>query len=288
MILLKEKQINTINNLYNFILQRNADETAIINYQNKNFDTIKEALFNSDEYKKINQNLNIINKPILPYTIISINDRAKKNIDNTKSILKTFNFKDLIYFNAKTQDINKFYDDQHIKLNWNKELHGRNALTGEYGIAASQIIIFKYMIDYNIDELIVFEDDAVIDKFFLNNFYACYSNLPNDWDYLADCSEFPHHSICEKTKKEILIGSSVICKSHLINAHLGFMLYSKRGAIKILNALKLFGLTSPIDTFIYNLSRVDYLNGYTSYFKNRMVVEKDKYGTLIDPENIRR
>jgi GR25 family glycosyltransferase involved in LPS biosynthesis len=277
-----------LKNLYRFILQRDPDNEAIISYNNKPITEVRDILLSSKEYNKLNQTVKIEKKLKLNYCVVKIDNRAIDNLENTKKILSDFKFNTFDFFNAHTMDFYNFFKKRNIEINWNKDRFGRDILQGEYGIMASQILCYEYMLDNNIKEMIVFEDDTVIDEKFIDKFYSCYNSLPKNWDYLADCSEFPHHTILQKSTNQILIGSNVICKSDLLNAHLGFMLYSISGAKKILNAIKYHGFTSPIDTFIYDQTRLGYLNGYTTFYKNKLVVEKDKYGTLIDTEKVRK
>jgi GR25 family glycosyltransferase involved in LPS biosynthesis len=276
----------SLKNLYRFILQREPDNTGIVAYNNKSFDEVKNILLDSKEHHSIDQTTSIEHKPVLPYTVIKVNNRANNNLSNTKNIFSNLKHIDLSFFDASQQDVTNFYDKRSININWNYDRFDRSALLGEYGIAASQILVCEYIVEHNIKEMIVFEDDAVIDQTFLNKFYACYNSLPTEWDYLADSSEFPHHTQFERVTNNILIDSKIICKADLLNAHLGFMLYSNRGARKLLNAIKFYGFTSPIDTFIYDLTKSSYLNGYCTFFQNKLLVAKDLYGTLIDTNNI--
>jgi GR25 family glycosyltransferase involved in LPS biosynthesis len=166
-------------------------------------------------------------------------------------------------------------------------MYREQPLVGEFGICASQIIALEYIIEHNIPELLVFEDDVILSAKFPQLFANAYDELPPGYDFLADCSVFPNERFTNNIECNILY-KDFISKTHLQNAHLGMMLYSLDGAKKLLALLKEHGFFAPIDTMVFHFARNEMLDGYTTYFANKLIEQKDIFGSTIDVHNIRR
>ena len=279
-----------VKNLYRFIFSREPKPEEIHEYINRSCDDLVRVFFKSNEFKKIiRQNIIPKNNKILsiPYVIVKINDRALSNCNRIEVIMKSSEQHKLSFINQQEDVVRKFLLDNNIKINWDKKFFIRDYLKGELGVTASFVLIYQYMIDNNIDNMLVFEDDAVLKDNFLNNLYYCYNDLPDDFDYLVSSTVFPNAQITTTVNANILINSKYICKSHLQNSDLRVTLYSKNGVKKILNFLKQFGFACPIDTFIFNLARKNYLNGYTTFFQNSLAHNIEIRESLIDINKIR-
>jgi GR25 family glycosyltransferase involved in LPS biosynthesis len=194
------------------------------------------------------------------------------------------------YFKSTADNYKQFYQNRNININWKPEHSFDRAepLLGEFGICGSQVLALEYMVEHNIPEMIVFEDDVQLTDKFLDYLNLAYKDLPDDYDFLADSTVFPNGRFFNNHPQSILIKSDYICRSDLQNAHLGFMLYSLKGAKKILALLKEDGFFAPIDTMLFYHSRHRKLEGYTTFFFNRLISDKDFYGSMIDLDNIRR
>jgi GR25 family glycosyltransferase involved in LPS biosynthesis len=279
-----------VKNLYRFIFRREPKPEEIQEHINRSRDDLIRFFFKSNEFKKmILQNIIPKNNKILgiPYVIVKINDRALSNCNRIEVIMKSSEQHKLSFINQQEDVVKKFLLDNNIKINWDKKFFIRDYLKGELGVTASFVLIYQYMIDNNIDNMLVFEDDAVLKDNFLNNLYYCYNDLPDDFDYLVSSTVFPNAQITTTVNANILINSKYICKSHLQNSDLRVTLYSKNGVKKILNFLKQFGFACPIDTFIFNLARKNYLNGYTTFFQNSLAHNIEIRESLIDINKIR-
>lgn len=279
-----------VKNLYRFIFSREPKPEEIHKYINRSCDDLVRVFFKSNEFKKIiRQNIIPKNNKILtiPYVIVKINDRALSNCNRIEVIMKSSEQYKLSFIDQQEDVVRKFLLDNNIKINWDKKFFIRDYLKGELGVTASFVLIYQHMIDNNIDNMLVFEDDAVLKDNFLNNLYYCYNDLPDDFDYLVSSTVFPNAQITTTVNANILINSKYICKSYLQNSDLRVTLYSKNGVKKILNFLKQFGFVCPIDTFIFNLARKNYLNGYTTFFQNSLVHNVEIAKSLIDNNKIR-
>lgn len=294
MIESKEKNLvndNMVKNLYRFIFCREPKLEEIQIYNNySNANDLVRSFLKSNEFKKITRQ-NIISKDEkildIPYVIVKIDDRALDNCNTIEMIMKSNKQYKFSFIDEQEDVIEKFLLKHNIKINWDKKFFIRDYLKGELGVTASFVLIYQYMIDNNIDKMLVFEDDAVLKDNFLNNLYYCYNDLPNDFDYLVSSTVFPNAQITSIVNDDILINSKYICKSHLQNSDLRVTLYSKNGVKKILNLLKQFGFVCPIDTFIFNLARKNYLNGYTTFFQNSLVHNVEISKSLIDENKLR-
>lgn len=280
-------QLRALVNLYRFVLRRDPDLGTLLSQVNLDFDQVKEILLTSDEYKQLLCETSAHHRPVLPYTIVYVNDRARENMINTRRMIKNFPPRIIEFFNAHTQNYYEFFSSRDIPITWDKNRWGRDPLVGEFGNVASFVLAYEHMVEHDLDEMIVFEDDAMIDSSFLDKFYQCYADLPDDFDYLADGGCFPDRSAFYNPI-DVLVGSSVICNATVKDSHCGFMLYSRKGAEKILQTFKTRGFESPIDTTMYNWTRLGLLKGYTTFYKNTLLTGKDQFGTLTDPDGVRR
>jgi GR25 family glycosyltransferase involved in LPS biosynthesis len=151
----------------------------------------------------------------------------------------------------------------------------------ELAVTASHIFAMEYLLENNLDELIVFEDDVILSDNFVNLISQCVNDVPKDYDFLADCTLLPNYEEFSTEEHAIKIDSEFICRAHLQNSHTGFMMYSKKGAKEILDIYKSKGLICAIDTFLFWLNRRGNLNAYTTYYSNRLIKEKDIYGSIV-------
>lgn len=282
-----------LRNLFNCTFGRDPDGGAITAYAHMESNKLIETLLNSDEYTAIQLAKHSASTDIrqtFDYSIISINDRAAENKADIASTLSGCKMHTLEYFDASKQDYQKFYADRRIANTWKPEhsFMRELPLVGEFGICGSQILILEYMVENNIPEMIVFEDDVMLTDKFMDHLNLCYADLPDDFDFLSDMTVFPNERFFNSVYEYTLIESSFITRSHLQNAHLGFMLYSLAGAKKILALLKETGFFAPIDTMLFYYSRSGLLNGYSTFFSNRLIADKDFHGSMIDSDNIRR
>lgn len=273
-------------NLYKFLLQREGDAGGIINYNELGFDKTLEQFLNCEEYLNLKKNKNFDLKldTKLDYTILKINDRANKTLEPLHNLLQNdFTHHNIEFVNYKNTNIDEFFASRNIKNNWIADLWGLSTTTSpsELAVTASHLVAMEYLLEKDLDQIIVFEDDVILDSNFLGILANCLKDLPKDYDFMADSTLLPNYEEFSTEDWPIDAGSKYICKSNLQNAHTGFMLYSKSGAKRILEMYRQYGLMCSIDTFLFWLSRRGSLNGYTTFYSNKLLYQKDIYGSMV-------
>ena len=179
-------------------------------------------------------------------------DRLEKFMENAKKANVNVERFDAVYGKELPKDhpdIVKYFITDH-KLN-----------PGQIGCALSHVKIWEDAINNNYNNIIVFEDDAIITEDFWDKFNAAVNELPEDWDYFSlNCSW------CNNIKDYTLIHKSnfnVCTMSYNINL---------KSINKIVNLIKKKKINVPID---------NYLNG-NYYKKNNLYIIKP---TLIKPDS---
>jgi GR25 family glycosyltransferase involved in LPS biosynthesis len=275
-----------INNLYNFLLQREPDKLEYDNYIHHDFNDVVRDFLQSEEYHNLIKNKFLtasLNKKI-NYTVLKINDRA---IDTLKDLHSKLNnvatYHEIKSIDYNLVNIKEFFKKRNISINWLGDLFGLSPTTtdSELAVTASHIFAMEYLLENNLDELIVFEDDVILSDNFVNLIFQCFNDVPKDYDFLADCTLLPNYEEFSTEEHSIKIDSEFICKANLQNSHTGFMMYSKKGAKKILDIYKKKGIICAIDTFLFWLNRRKDLNAYTTYYSNKLIKEKDIYGSIV-------
>jgi GR25 family glycosyltransferase involved in LPS biosynthesis len=102
-------------------------------------------------------------------------DRLEKFMENAKKANVEVERFDAVY----GKELKKDHPDI---LKYFIKDHGLNP--GQIGCALSHIKIWEDAINNNYNNIIIFEDDAVIPEDFLDRFNEAYNELPNDWDIL--------------------------------------------------------------------------------------------------------
>lgn len=224
----------------------------------------------------------------MKYTIIHVNDRAKKNMDHNKLILKDFDYiDDIEFFNGNKGNGKDVLNHIGIPLNVWSPYDGRTTdpLPGEYGIWVSTINLWQYIIKNKIDKMLVLEDDILLKKFFLDNFYKYIKDLPEDFDFLS----LYYFKEQNKKSNETEIGSELIQKSNKQYSAAQAMLYSYSGAKKLFNLVHRKGIEYTTDCFIYRQALEGLINGYSIKGPYNLFLThtfKD-IKSIIDPNNFR-
>ena len=279
----------SLNNVFSGTMQRLMTDDEYETYKDIDIEQVRNILINTAEYKTLNsEKLNSVAPQIdFPYAIIAVNDRARDNTDRMKRIMPTKFISDIEFVNGNDTDMQAYFDANGIKITWDDTIWNRKPLPGELGCVASHLNCLKYMVEHNIPNMLVIEDDAILVDNFLTILNNCYNDLPEDYDFLANMEQLVVGDHCVENTKPTLIGSQFISKSYLMNSSTMLMLYSYNGAKKILDAYKAHGVYTPIDLFLADLGRADALNGYTTFFGNRLVSTGNNYGSMIDPADLR-
>ena len=232
----------------------------------------------------------MINTEKISYTIVKINDRAIDNVGRITEILSDFNHvKNIRFYDGHLENCKKIINECGISTDsWNPVLFGekstRDPLPGEIGITLSTISTLNYIIENNLEYLLVIEDDAILEEDAKEKILKSIKDLPLGWDFLSFFSLENGNAYTEDTE----VGSEYVHKSTNQGASTVVMAYSLDGAKKILELLKTKGMQGTIDCFIYKQSALGLLNGYS--VKPGIVIARhfdDKHISIIDPDNLR-
>lgn len=217
-----------------------------------------------------------------------VDDRSQKNMKYNKTILKDCYYVDDIEFiNGNACDAAKILEDNGVSTSsWNP-YDGRksNPLPGEYGVMASTLNLWKYIVSNKIDMLIVLEDDIVLQDDFVYKLEVCLNDLPDDFDFLSCYYFSEQNQIDENTD----IGLEYIHKANNQYSAAQCVIYSLNGAKKLLKLLKRKGYEYTNDCFLYRQSHEGSINGYSIKMSNDYFLKHDnkKIKSLIDPSNFR-
>ena len=224
----------------------------------------------------------------MKYCIMHVNDRAKKNMDYNKSILKDFEYvNDIDFFDGNKGSGWDILNHKGIPLNVWSPYDGRTTepLLGEFGIWVSTINLWEYIVKNKIQNMLVLEDDIILKTDFVDNFYKYVKDLPEDFDFLS-LYYFLDQNI---PSEDVDIGSEYIQKSINQYSAAQAMLYSYSGAKKLLKLFCRKGMEYTNDCFVYRQSLEGLVNGYSikgPYDLFLTHTYKD-IKSLIDPNNFR-
>lgn len=233
------------------------------------------------------------------YTIITSSNRGKENVERIKKQLKGYTYVDDIEFvNAKALGKEKTYEllkEKGIKLKWSP-YDGRTSgpLLGELGVWLSYINVLEYFAYKNIEEFVVFEDDAYLNKTFKKDVEILKAQLPhNNWDFLSLFYDYGAHRDLEhniETKKS-LYGANDVHRA--INQYAGAVgtLFSRRGAAKVLIKALKEGIEYTFDCELFEHSRSKKYLGYSIRPSSEIAPISQKslsmYSSTVDPKNAR-
>lgn len=230
----------------------------------------------------------ILKDPI-SYTIVHVDDRAEEYIDSNKSILKTLKYvNDIEFFNGNVENPWDVLHNRNIMTDvWNP-YDGRSfpPLPGELGVWISTINIWDYIIENNLESLLVLEDDVSLAEDASKKINLFISELPDNWDFLS----LHYFNGKNKLDKTTDIGSKYIHKSLNQYASGQAILYSQSGAQKLRNLVQQKGIEYTSDCFVFEQARVGNVNGYSlnPNTKNFVTHEHKNIKSLIDPDNTRK
>lgn len=209
------------------------------------------------------------------YQIISVND---DRIKNKNSINKHFNLHNnlcLYSIYAADESIrSKFFNDHpEFKISW------EGFKLGEIGNFASHFIIWKYLINSDMSEILVFEDDSYISEDFIEKINIYYSMLPEDWDVF---SIFVHENQHDRFTEQ---NNYPIVKAYQDWSTLCYLV-SKNGAQKLYNYVVKNGMDYPTDWFIFRHAENNNFNVYTLNPNTILPVKiDDSYDSIVQKED---
>jgi GR25 family glycosyltransferase involved in LPS biosynthesis len=220
----------------------------------------------------------------MKYTIISISDDRKENINKIKKLMNKHKFvEDIAFFDGRKEEPFNVLQGYGVRTDVYAPDDGRTdpMTNSECGCWISH----HRCIDYakNNGPLLVFEDDAILSKSFIDSLESAIKELPDGWDFLSLFSESGQNFLSDESD----INSENIhkCISQLSMAVA--MLYSQKGAEKILKIFKRIGATYNVDSVIYRASRDGALNGFIVRPDIKQYVRHGDFVSIIDPANER-
>jgi GR25 family glycosyltransferase involved in LPS biosynthesis len=220
------------------------------------------------------------------YAIIKINDIRIENQKKIQSELISFNYHTFKCIDGHNEeDVRDFFKD-HPSI---KET--RRTRAGYLGHWLSFLNALYYIIDNNLESLLVLEDDAILSTTFIQDLELYMEHVPDDYDFFAvyqflphiHNSEFPRARLFSKTTthgqsshnfgqihSDWQIGSKYVVRSYQNVGSAGYI-FSSAGAKKIISLTEQNGLGKNrfdsnsfrnFDRTIYNYSFQGLLSGY--------------------------
>lgn len=129
---------------------------------------------------------------------------------------------------------------------------------GEFGCFASHYLFWKYVIDHKLENALVFEDDCTVHANFSERCTELLARVPLDYDVF---SVFVHSNQAER-----------FTQAHKINPFiaLGYQdwstlcyVVSYKGALRLCQLVEEYGMSEPVDWFIFRKGHAKLLNVYT-------------------------
>lgn len=223
----------------------------------------------------------------LKYTIISLNDDRKHYKDN---IRKNVVFEEM---HVPAYNANEHHPFEGIALRGlNLDPIWPNAKRGELGVWLSNYDRWK-LVSTMEEPLIVFEDDAIVDNTFSEKFDAFVRQLPNGWDFAAlwvpenQRQDFRYNLTYDWAGNPIVKGMlpaerslfAVPNSDRVALVYQGYgmvsLMYSPQGGKKLVSLAKQYGITGPVDCWIYEQAHMGNLNGYAPRPEHAEIVTYD-------------
>lgn len=217
------------------------------------------------------------------YLLIKINDQRQRTQKQIEDKLFEFNRHYVECIDGKnTQSIINFF-------NANPEIKETRPMRyGYVGHWLTFINIFKYIVENNIDQLLILEDDAILSETFIEDLQTYMKDLPEDYDFFMIYQSLAALHNCIFSKRDLLsrfplrfkeikqintvhqdwdIGSKYIVRAYQNVGSVG-QIISYSGAKKMLELTIKNGLGSTrsdsgsLDEVLYVNSKRGILNGY--------------------------
>jgi GR25 family glycosyltransferase involved in LPS biosynthesis len=198
-------------------------------------------------------NFNIVDGREINYHIIHIDDVRKSNRDRVDEVLMS-NKLDIHCLDARTEE-NKlifFEENPGFKLSWN------GFKNGEIGNFGSHYLAWKFLVESNLENILIFEDDILIENNFIEKYNIAIDNVPSDYDVL---SIFVHPNQYDRFDKTQEI-SYYIAKGYQDWSTLCYVV-SKNGAKKLIKYIEDHGIGRATDWFIFRGGHEGAFNVYT-------------------------
>lgn len=239
------------------IKSRFSEYCKIMGYDNKKISTIMDKIAGrmsgdpkcmkfSDFYQSNNN---------MKYTIVSIDDKRINNKSRINDILDEENLLDIQSINANDDEIlNDFLrENKDFTFAW------EGFKLGEVGCFASHYNIWRSLAESDMNEVLVFEDDAWLKEDFVFIISEAMKDVPEDYDVFSvyvDPNQYDRY----KESSHKITGN--ISKAYQDWSTLCYIV-SKSGAKKMLDFVKENGFGEPADWFIFRNAERGHFNVYT-------------------------
>lgn len=210
----------------------------------------------------------------MKYSVISINNNRINNKLMIRHILSDWEEIKIESLNALNDDeLNKFYlEYPNFKLGWD------GFKRGEVGNFASHYIRWKFLIDSDLECMLIIEDDLKINSVeFPFLIKERMKKLPEEWDVYSvfvDPNQYSRYGD-EHGQGEIVL-------AYQDWSTLAYVI-SKSGAEKLCDYIEnKFGMDDPTDWFIFRKGHKKIFNVYTNHPAQNMPIEIDhSYESLV-------
>lgn len=200
---------------------------------------------------------------MIGYTIISIGDDSREEkrqaIRNEMSkIPQCIEVTDIEFCNAYDEDQRKRFSQKDYEFLWTPKM-------GEFGIWHSTIACWEYLVESDLDALIMFEDDAILHKDFTWMFDVYSNQLPDNWGLFTlfvphdQHNDYKHYGqmFFETGAPQFQFGANDICRVYQGYGGPANM-YSKAGAERLLERLREHKIYTTSDCYIMDQAKQEY------------------------------
>lgn len=190
----------------------------------------------------------------VPYHIISLDDSRAVNKNSIQDEMGIFDRVNVGVLDARVDsNLKQFlYTNRDFKMNLD------NPKVGEIGCFGSHFLAWKYLVDSELDYLVIFEDDAMVEKGFKEKLIDRLHQLPEDYDVFSvyaddnqDDRFRPKHAVSEFISKGYQDWST-LC-----------YVVSKKGAKRLLEVMSENGMNMPVDWYIFRNGEAGVFDVYT-------------------------
>jgi hypothetical protein len=178
-----------------------------------------------------------INKLSLAYTNMYIDDERKSSRDKSSAALSKWTDLDLLTVNVSNPGGYEKFSKSFPEFSTDR-------LLGERGNFSSHYLRWKYLLDSDLDNLLVIEDDAELDGDFTQVIESYMEYLPKDWDVF---SIFVHENQFDRYTEK----NNVPVVRAYQDWSTSCYLISRMGAKKMIDYVHAHGADYPTDWFIF-------------------------------------
>ncbi len=236
----------------------------------------------------------------MKYTIISLND---DRIFYKDMIRKRVKYEEILLpaVNGNIIDVQKELDNRGLSGPWD------NAKRGEVGVWLSNFDRWE-MAAVMDTPLIVFEDDAMPSTSFNMYMDDIMEDLPDNWDFISlwipdnqkndylydiEFDEYGQHVWTNRPWRSNETSKYRVGDSNRVAlAFQGYgmvsLMYSPKGAAKLVDQARETGLTGPVDCWIFQQAHKGLLEGYSCHPHFAHVVRYDNWGNVSHVQHTER